>query len=48
MNQKNLPTTSHSWLGKPNANTGGDRGGTSVGIAFRAAVSDMPNTANEK
>jgi hypothetical protein len=34
MNQKNLATTLASWLGKPNANTGVDRGETSAGIAF--------------
>ena len=37
-----------SWLGKPNANTGVDRGETSVGMALVAAVSDMPNTTSEK
>ena len=48
MNQKNLATTSRFLAWKPNANTGVDRGETSVGIGLAAAVSDMPNTTSEK
>jgi hypothetical protein len=45
---KDVAPTFASWHGKPNANTGVDRGKTSVGIAWVAAVSDMPNTTSEK